>query len=450
MYRDEDIDQIKLNVDSIAEKAMMIYKTTYEPTLKESKDVYNDIIEYIKTNKKIIYGGWAQNSLIMLKNKNDGFYKESDTPDIEFYSYEPLKDLAQLCDFLYSKKYKFVQGSEGVHSGTYKIFVNFINYCDITYLPKNIYDNLQYIEDNNKLRYANPYFLYIDIFRVFTDPMTSYWRLDKSFKRFLRLYRYYPLKYPENKQIKFTNIVKEDILKVIRKHIIQDSKYIVVGTYAYNYYIKKVNKEPVKINFYEIISENIKEDAHKILKTLQKHFNNKITVKEYYPFFEFFDYRIEFLYEDNVILRVYGNNNRCIVYNKSEKKKTYFGTTQIIFLYLISNYNYYIVNRNKNDANNYLIMFLNLNDAKQLYLEKNNITVLDNSPFEEFKFNCIGMPVDILRLEKLEIMKKKEENKLLKYRYEPSNKPNKIPEYIFDNISGNMVINSKYFIIKNI
>lgn len=450
MYRDEDIEQIKLNVDNIAENAMTIYKTTYEPTLSESKQVYNNIIEYIKKQKKIIYGGWAQNSLIIMKNKEDGFYKESDTPDIEFYSHEPLKDLIEICDFLHSKKFKFVQGSEGVHAGTYKIFVNFINYCDITYLPKNIYDNIQYIEDKNNLRYAPPSFLYIDIFRVFTDPMTSYWRLDKSFKRFLRLYRYYPLKYPDVKQIRFNNIVKDDTLKIIRKHIIHDSKYIVVGSYAYNYYIKKVNKETIKINFYEIISSDLKNDAYKILKTLQKYFNNKIKVKEYYPFFEFFDYRIEFLYEDQVILRVYGNNNRCIVYNKSEKKKTHFGTPQILFLYLISNYNYYIVNRNKNEANNYLIMFLNLNEVKNMYLEKNNITILDKSPFEEFKFNCIGEPVDIIRAGQLDIMRKKEQNKLIKYRYEPSDKPGNVPEYIFDNISGNMVLNNKYFIIKNI
>ena len=450
MYRDEDIEQIKLNVDNIAENAMLIYKTTYEPTLTESKQIYNDIIEYIKIHKKIIYGGWAQNSLIMMKNKDDVFYKDTDTPDIEFYSHEPLTDLVNICDYLHSKKYKFVQGSEGVHAGTYKIFVNFVNYCDITYLPKNIFDNIQYIEDKNKLRYAHPYFLYIDIFRVFTDPMTSYWRLDKSFKRFLRLYKYYPLTYSNNKQIKFGNIVKEDILKTVRKHIIQKSKYIVVGAYAYNYYVKKVDKEPTKINFYEIISSNLKDDAQKIFKTLKKHFNNKITTKEYYPYFEFFDYRIEFLYEGQVILRVYGNNNRCIVYNKSEKKKTNFGTTQIIFLYLISNYNYYITNRNKEEANNYLIMFLNLNEAKNKYLDKHKITVINKSPFEEFKFNCIGIPVDVLRLEKLVIMEKKSKQQLLKYRYEPSNNPGKVPEYIFDNVSGNMVLNNKYFIIKNI
>ena len=99
MYRDEDIDKIKLNIDNIAEQAMTIYKTNYEPTLSESKEVYKELLNFIREKKRIIYGGYAQNSLILMKNKNDGFYKEIDTPDIEFYSYEPVKDVFDLCDY---------------------------------------------------------------------------------------------------------------------------------------------------------------------------------------------------------------------------------------------------------------------------------------------------------------------------------------------------------------
>jgi hypothetical protein len=138
MYREEDIEVIKSNIDNIAENAMHIYKSNNEPTLEESKAVYKIILEFIKNKKRIIYGGYAQNKLIIEKNKDDGFYKDIDTPDIEFYTYAPLSDLIELCDLLYVNKFKHIQGTEGLHDGTYKIFVNFENYCDISYMPKNI------------------------------------------------------------------------------------------------------------------------------------------------------------------------------------------------------------------------------------------------------------------------------------------------------------------------
>ena len=447
MHRIEDIEIINSNIDKLSNKAMLIYKTSYEPTLSESTSIYNELLNFIIKKKRIVYGGYAQNELILMKNSNDGFYKDVDTPDIEFYSFEPIKDLIELCDYLKSKKFKYVQGSEGLHEGTYKIFVNFVNYCDITYLPKNIYDNCKYIENKKKLKLADPYFMLIDIYRVFTDPMTSYWRLDKTFKRYLRVYKYYPLTLT-NTNIFFGSLSNENILQVIRKEIIHNSNYIVVGSYAYNYYIKKVNNDTIKINFYEIITENINIEAQKIYIKLKKIYNDKITIKEYYPYFDYFDYRVEFLYENCVILRVYNNNNRCIVFNESITKKTKFGTTQIILLYLLSNYNYYITNRNILESNNYISMFLKLSKAKNIYLDKKNITVLNNSPFQEFKFNCIGKPVSLERLDRLNMIKKRIENKPLKFRYEPKNDIGNAPAYVFDNLSGNQVLNQKYFIIK--
>lgn len=448
MYREEDIEVIKSNIDDIAEKAMFVYKSNNEPTYEESTQVYKVILDFIKDKKRIIYGGYAQNKLITEKNKDDGFYKDTDTPDIEFYSYEPLKDLMELCDILHNKNFKYVQGTEGLHEGTYKIFVNFENYCDISYIPKNIYDNCPYIITKDYLRLADPSFMLIDVYRVFTDPMTSYWRLEKSFKRYLRLYKYYPIeKYKKNDTIKFSNITDENILNKLRKLIIHNSDYIVVGTYAYNYYIKKTQFEPVNINFYEIITSNLKEEGQKIYKKLSKIFGKKLTVKEYFPFFEYFDYRIEFLYDNQVILRVYNNNNRCVVYNESKTKKTKFGTSQLVQLYLLSNHIYYIINRNHHESNNYLNLFLNFNKAKDEYLTSHNINVIDNSPFQEFKLDCIGKTIKLDRLDRLEMIEKKKKGLPLKFRYEPTGSPGKVPEYVFKNSSGNQVINQKFFII---
>ncbi len=441
MYREEDIDQIKLNVEYIKEQAMIKYKSENEPTYDESNNVYKTLLEFIKNKKKIIYGGYAQNLLIKTKNHIDAFYKETDIPDIEFYSFEPLKDAIELCNFFYEKEFKYIQATEGLHPGTYKIFINFINYCDISYLSKNIYIKCPTIMLNGLLL-THPHFMILDTYRIFTDPMTSYWRLDKVFNRYLKLVKYYPFEKPQNNELN----IKNNDLKKIRKNIIHKSNYIVVGFYAFNYYIKKIKSKTINVPFYELISIDFENDAKNIYKKLNKIYKNKIVIKEFSPFYEFFDQRIEYYIDNNLILKLYGNNSRCIVYRYSEKKKTYFGTNQLIFLYLLSNYYYHIINNNKQMANIYYYMLYNLQLAKNIYLDNNNKTVLDKTPFEDFTYNCNGIPVDVKRNSMLNNKKKGLKKK---FSYEPKGNTVTIPDYKFENTSGNEILNEKYLVLKN-
>ena len=140
MYRQKEIEEIMKNIDKLEDTAKEIQLNTYEPTIMERRNVYSEIIKYIKAKNRIVYGGYAQNELIRVKNKEDVFYREIDVADIEFYSPNPISDMIDLCDILHNKKFKHIDGKEGVHNETYKIFVNFENYCDISYIPKNIYD----------------------------------------------------------------------------------------------------------------------------------------------------------------------------------------------------------------------------------------------------------------------------------------------------------------------
>ncbi len=443
MYRFEDIENIKTNMSYIQEAALTKYKTTYEPTLDESREIYKYILEFIKKKKRIIYGGYAINKLIKIKNENDAFYKEFETPDIEFYSYEPILDLIELCDYFKSKNLKYIMGEEGIHETTYKIYVNFVGYCDITYLAKNIYDRcLKYEHDG--IIYAHPSFLFIDTFRVFCDPLTSYWRLDKSFNRYIKLLKYYPIK-NQNNNIIIINQNDSNILKFIRKKIIHKSKYIVIGKYAYNYYIKKISENLINIDFYELISIDYKNDIINVFNLLKKHYN--VTTKEYVPFYEFYDNKTEFYINNKLILVIYKNNKKCIVYRYSEKKKTYFGTFQLIYLYFLISYNYSIIN-NKNEITNYNVILYNLVEARNKYLDKYNKTVLDKTPFEEFTINCVGMPYDPIREARLNITLKKSKNKKIKQRYDPNNNKEKINNKLFENTSGNEIINKKNLTIK--
>jgi hypothetical protein len=169
------------------------------------------------------------------------------------------------------------------------------------------------------------------------------------------MFKYFPVDQSKNNnKIELKKSVETD--DFIRKMIIHDSKLIVVGFYGFDYYVKKSVDNYVINNYpyYELISTDLEKDAKQIYKLLKDKFPGKIKVKEFSPFFSFIDYRIEFYYNDKLFLRLFGNNQRCIVYNYSEIKTTNYGTFHLVMMYL--NFDYYLayVNRDKINTDLYL------------------------------------------------------------------------------------------------
>jgi hypothetical protein len=457
MYRIEDIEKINKNIDKIKDDAAQEYKTLYEPTLNEISRVYTSIKDYIKRKGRVAYGGFAQNLLIIKNNPDDSFYKIingvfynwPDLADIEFYSPTPIEDVIELTEELFSKGYKNIEGKEGIHSDTYKIFVNFLNYCDISYIPTNLNNNIPIIEVDG-IKCAYPHFMMVDTYRILTDPMTSYWRVDKSIKRFQKLIKYYPFDQTKaNMKIELKSN-DQSIIKLIRKKIVQKTKLIVVGFAAYNYYAKKDSESNIlnNIPYYELISTNFVRDAKNIMKFFNKRFPGKVTTKEYYPFYTFMDKKIEYYINNQLVLRLFGNNERCIVYNFSDKKKTHFGTFNLVMMYMYFNYFYYYVNRDKYNTELFSGLIIKFYNLRNKYLDHHNLTVIDNSPFQDFTFKCYGIPTDPIRSSLLEGIQKKKQGKRMKFRYDPSGKSGKVPDFSFPNVSGNQILNEKNFILK--
>ena len=444
MYRPEDYDIIMDNLDDIEEKAKKYYQDNFEePTKEEYQNMINDIKEYIREKGLIIYGGYAQNRLIGIKNNLDEFYKETDRPDLEIYSPDPIGDSMRISEMLFKKGYKYVVCEEGVHNETYKIFVNFLNLSDISYMDQYIFENCPIIKDNG-LKLTHPHFMQTDAYRVYADLLTSNFRLTKTFRRMTTLMRYYPFDdKAEYNKLTYT-IDNDDILRFVRKHIIHNSNLVVVGHYAYNYLVKKEDpKNEIKFDYIQLISSNFKKDFEKISKILKKVFGKSVYYRLYHPFFQFFDERVEFSYQGKVFLKLYGNNEKCIVYKKSDKKKTLFGTYILVMLYFIADYNFAIVNKNEDEQKNFLSLIIRLSKIKNKYLNKKNLTVLDDTPFKEFTLNCIGEPIDPIRASRLKMIENKEAGKKIKFRYNPSGKQGKVPKFLFSNSSGKEVKQKK-------
>jgi hypothetical protein len=309
-------------------------------------------------------------------------------------------------------------------------------------MPENIYRNCPKIEIDGII-FTHPHFMLIDAYRVYSDPMTSYFRLTKTFTRFNKLMHHYPLNEDMlyNKSSLKSNDNLQLALSFIRHKILHNSKYIVVGHYAFNQLMKMARAPEtylVDCTYYQIISTNYSDDIQKIQNIMKQKYPN-VVVKKYHPFFQFLDRSTEFFINGTLILRVYDANERCIVYRESDKKKTLFGTYQLIFMYNLIQYNISKIRNNEHNKLTYGSMLIRMMKARDKYLDQHNKTVLDKTIFQEFTMSCIGEPKDLLRESFLLAKKKREEGKRAKFLYKPTGQPGKKPNFRFDNSSGELI-----------
>ncbi len=258
LYSHHDSVLLKQNIDKINEQIKIKSLELFKPSVDIKLKVHNLILTYIKNNKRKVYGGYAINKLLQSKGV-PSIYKDYEIPDIDFYSPDPNHDIIKLCNFLVDNisdnvgEYK-VSAREAKHPNTYSVFVNFELYCDITYVPKNIYNKMPFITIDD-IYYIHPNFILIDCLKIMTDPIYSYWRIEKAFSRLISLQENFPVA----KFIKPISIGTSDNDQLINKsfdNILQSIKnkdIILVGFYAYNYFMRaskfwEVNRKLSAIN----------------------------------------------------------------------------------------------------------------------------------------------------------------------------------------------------------
>jgi hypothetical protein len=468
--RDKDIEIVNDNVKDIIEKAHKKEITLIEPLIDEFIKVKTIILNYIKRNKRIIYGGYAWNKLIKNKSPNESFYTDTDYTDVEFYSNKPIEDMKKICDEIYDKGFYPVQGKSAQHEETYTIFVNFQGYCDITYMPTNIINNVM-TEIIDEFKLIHPKFIMVDILRQFNDPIVSYWRLDKAIKRGKLMIKNYPLElYVKQVKIKQLN---NSLLKLMHFIITNITKYhniIFIGQIAYNAYIKP-NIDPLKqtseydMTPIEIISTKLVSDIVNINNLIIKYYldnndsntyNDKILIEQFYQFFQFTDKSIIFKYDGHVFLTVYGNNEKCIPYNNISlisNKETFdikIGTFNFLFMFSLIKFHYSYAIFDKDGKILYDYIMYQLLTSRDNYFNKHNKTVLDNTIFEDFKVQCLGYPVSPIRKFLLSRRDRKLMPKSAIQPYDPEEKRHnyQMDNYHFNNYSGNIINNPKDYLLK--
>lgn len=446
-------EEIIEHLPKIVRKADDIRLDTLEPTRKQQDEIYNIVKQFVKDKKRKIYGGFAVNALVSAKNKDDAFYDAHSINDIEFYSPDPVRDLIELCNILVDKDIPYVSGAEAQHKETYTVFAQHMNFCDISYVPRAIYNRIPYIELKG-LMYTHPKFIYVDHYRIFTDPITSSRVFEKTFPRFYLLQKHYPLpRY--NEPLKLKHVAnsltgeREKALNFSLEYISTTLTGLIFGIPCYNNFVNQVKKLPkyikkLEVSCYRFITDNLKGDGQELYDALKKEFPTKITIKEFYPFFQFTDRKAVIYYDNVPLVEVYGNNHKCVPYidGKIGNTKVKFAAFDVNMLmtliFMIKEH----VRKESKKKLFYSVMISHLLELRELYFKENNKTQLSSTVFQSFIVNCMGKTIMSDRAFRLNMEEKiKKKKGPYRYRYSPNQK-RKDPQtanYQFMNTSGNEV-----------
>jgi hypothetical protein len=248
LYTQYDIDVIGDNIDILKKEAENFIAENYEQTAADFRETTKIIEQFVKRKNRITYGGYALNKLLINKDPSKAIYNKYSKPDIDFYTPEPLQDLKELCDLLLSKKVIDPRAQQAQHGDTYKLFINYDDGGDISYVPLHIYNKMPTITIDG-IRYIHPRFMYIDYLRMYTDPLMSWFRIEKAIPRGMTLLNAFPLEVGTEK-IKYEELSKNSsaIMGDLSKILSNVETIIHIGTYAVQF--MTLNKDKLITDYY--------------------------------------------------------------------------------------------------------------------------------------------------------------------------------------------------------
>ena len=431
-YTSDDYEDVLTKLPAIIEEAKRRAGEVIEPTVHEKNKVMKVIRGFIRERRRKVYGGTAINETIKARNPEDAIYDEYNFSDIEFYSPTPKKDLVDLTNLLYEKGFKFPQGREAQHDETFSVFVNFQLYCDISFVPSRIYGGIKTIEIDG-INYVDPHFIFIDQLRIVNAPLTAadfLW--EKTFKRMYKLLKNYPLEYFD-KQIRIekpasniTNLITE-----IKGQFLTDpanqNNCLISGFEAYNFYIRHAQQDRTveqmarvahgakrlpsfltNVPFLELVSVSYRDTVVNLYKFIRGNVKDpsKVTLREYLPLFQFTGYSVFIDYEGVPVARVFDVTGFCVPNIRTTRGYMYVSFQYILMVMLISKFRAHL-DKEREMYFNYGIAVSNLVVARNDFLNKKGIGVINNTVFDEFRISCIGATADFMHTSRLRMRERR-------------------------------------------
>ena len=322
------------------------------------KNIISILETFLRTHKILCYGGTAVNNILPEQYR---FYnKNIEIPDYDFFSPYAMEYARDLANIYYKAGYEEVEAKSGVHSGTYKVFVNFVPIADITLLDKKLFQNVSKKAIKiNGINYCPPNFLRMAMYLELSRPMGDVSRWEKVLKRISLLNKNYPLKGilcdKQDFQRKYEGKEEDQaaIYEITRTSFINQG-LVFFGGYASTLYSKympyKERKQISNIPDFDVLSENPQESATILKEQLiyEGYKNVKIFKKQ--AIGEYVDIHYEVIVNNDVIAFIY-KPTACHSYNiiniNGQKIKVASIDTILSFylIFIYANRPYYDENR---------------------------------------------------------------------------------------------------------
>jgi len=421
------------------------------PKMKKMLKAANIVREYIIKNKRKVFGGMAINEAIVQKYPKKALYTSNDFPDYDFYSPDPIKDLVTITNLLVEAGFKAVTAKEAFHANTYKINAELYEseLADISYVWSFNYHKIPtFVVDG--IHYVRPEFQIMDMYRILTNPITGWFKVEKNYERCQLLESIYLNK--TKKQISNLSYNKKslDNPKYLTSHLNElidnflkvRNDIIIIGNLAYNNLIetsKIYNMEkkliPIsKISVYTNNYDNVVSDCISFIKkNLDK--TGNLTVDQYHPFLELYGKSSSININHHNIITIY-STYICQPYYLNNKMK--YASYHLTLLHLYATRFKAYTLQKKNEVNLLTFMIENLQYAREYFYKKNKKIGIEKTPYQELQIECMGNEI---RTPFYEMVQRTKKNKSFRY-YPSSGKTQTYKEImktkmIFPNYSGN-------------
>jgi hypothetical protein len=285
---EKELDIVRNNVDKLQDITKK--QEVNSPIIKE---IIRVVERFLQDNSLICYGGTAINNILPSENRFYDYSKE--IPDYDFFSKNALQDAKRLADIYVEQGFTEVEAKSGIHTGTYKVFVNFIPIADITQLDSDIFDNLlKQSIDIMGISCAPPDYLRMSMYLELSRPRGDTSRWEKVARRLALLNNAYPLKTKTNcHDLDFSNAIKckKEECAVHEKNRILTLQHLInlgvvfFGGYAssiYSKYMDKKKQTQLKhIPYYDVISNDAERDVLLLKAKLKYDGVADIKIKKY-------------------------------------------------------------------------------------------------------------------------------------------------------------------------
>ena len=445
-------DKVKKYIPDLIIENEKVLDVKIIPTKKKMLQAADIVKEYIIKNKRKVFGGMAINEAIIAKNPKKSLYTSNDFPDYDFYSPDPIKDMITIANLLVKAGFSNVSAKEAFHANTYKIQAELYEneLADISYVWSFNYHKIPTFVVKG-IHFVRPDFQIMDMYRILTNPMTGWFKVEKNYKRCQLLEDLYLIK--SKKQISQLSYNKKSIFdnpKYLFSHLDNlidnflkvRNDVIIIGNLAYNnlietskiYNMKKKLIPISKISVYTNNYDNVVSDCISFIKkNLDK--TGDLTVDQYHPFLELYGKSSSININHHNIITIY-STDICQPYYSNNGLK--YASYHLTLLHLYANrFKSYTLNKT-NNVKLLTFMIENLQYCREYFYKKNKKIGIEKTPYQELQIECMGNEI---HTPFYEMVQRTKQNK--SFRYFPNVGKTKTyaemmkKKMIFPNYSGN-------------